>query len=281
MNLPTQKQALKCAVEAARAAGRVMTKNFRSAKTVNFESQFDIKLELDVRCQKLIGKMLSRGFPAAALLGEEGNEGDANAEYRWVVDPIDGTVNFTYEIPHSCVSIALQRKSEEGRVTSSKTTRRRASNPATRHPSHVTILGVVYDPFCDELWTAIRGQPARLNGRIIRVSKRDRLEDAIVSIGFGKTDLSVKKTLIYFSKLLPRIRKVRIMGAGALAMVYVASGRFDAYIESQISLWDIAAGGLILECAGGDFWHRPIEGANAYRLLANNGLLRPALEKLG
>ena len=112
------------------------------------------------------------------------------------------------------------------------------------------------------------------------MSQRKRLEDAIISIGFGKTDLSVKKTLVYFGKLLPRIRKVRIMGAGALALVYVASGRLDAYIESQISLWDIAAGGLILECAGGDYWHRPIEGPNAYKLLANNGHLRRSLERI-
>ncbi|MEO6035036.1 MAG: inositol monophosphatase family protein [Verrucomicrobiota bacterium] len=281
MNLSTQKKALHCAIEAARAAGKVMTKNFRSAKKVNSASQFDIKLELDVRCQKLIQKKLASAFPEVALLGEEGNDGDANADYRWVVDPIDGTVNFSYEIPHSCVSIALQKKDNGDRTTSDNPSRGRASNPVNRHPSHVTLLGVVYDPFCDELWMAIRGQPARLNGRIIQVSKKKRLEDAIISIGFGKTDFSVQKTLVYFCKLVPRIRKVRIMGAGALAMVYVASGRFDAYIESQISLWDIAAGGLILECAGGEFWNEPIAGPNAYRLLANNGLLRSALERIG
>lgn len=277
MNLSTQRQALKCAVEAAHVAGAVMRKNFRSAKRVNFESQFDIKLELDIRCQKLIEKILGRAFPEAALLGEEGNKGDADAEYRWVVDPIDGTVNFTYEIPHCCVSIALQRKVQGSkfRVQSSGSKVR-----SQRAPDYESLVGVVYDPFCDELWTAICGQPARLNGRIIRVSKRRRLEDAIVSIGFGKTNLSVRKTLVYFNNLLPRIRKARMMGAGALALAYVASGRLDAYIESHISLWDIAAGGLILECAGGDFWHRPIDGPNAYQLLANNGLLRRSLERL-
>ena len=270
MNLAEQKRALKGAVDAARAAGSVMTKNFRSAKKVDFESQFDIKLELDVRCQKLIEGILGSTLPDAALLGEEGNKGDADAEYRWVVDPIDGTVNFAYEIPHCCVSIALQRRAQVSKV----------KVQGHSNAAYQTLVGVVYDPFCDELWTAIRGQPSRLNGRIIRVSKRRRLEDAMVCVGFGKTELSVKKTLVYFNNLLPRIRKARMMGAGALAMVYVASGRFDAYIESHISLWDIAAGGLIVECAGGDFWHRPIEGPNAYKLLANNGLLRRSLERL-
>ena len=145
------------------------------------------------------------------------------------------------------------------------------------------MVGVVYDPFCDEIFTAIRGQPARLNGKIIRVSKRKTLETAIVAIGFGKTKSSVETTLIYFNELLRRVRKVRMMGAAALAMVYVAAGRFDGYMESQIRLWDIAAGGLILECAGGEFWNEPIEGhgEHAYRMLANNGLLRSQLEGLG
>ncbi len=253
-------QALAAAVEAARAVGKLMRKNWRETKTVNSETQHDIKLELDVRSQKLIEKMLSRKFPQVAVLGEEGQGGDQEAEYRWVIDPIDGTVNFSYQIPHSCVSIALQRK--------------------VRDTVYETLVGVVYEPFCNELWTAIRGQSARLNGKVIRVSKRPKLENAIVSMGFGKSKISVDASLIFFNKLLQRVRKVRMMGAAALALVYVASGRFDAYVESHISLWDIAAGGLILECAGGEFWHRSIEGEHAYQILANNGLLRRQLENL-
>lgn len=273
MNDSEQRRALQCAIEAAQAAGVVMKKNFRSAKKINEQTQFDIKLELDVRCQKLIEKILFGWFPHVSFLGEEGDNPNAEGDLRWVVDPIDGTVNFNYEIPHACVSIALQRQ-VQGR-----------KSKAQSHPdaAYQTIVGVVYDPFCGELFTAIRGQPARLNGKIIHVSKRKTLDTAIVSLGFGKTKSSVETTLVYFSELLRRVRKVRMMGAAALAMVYVAAGRFDGYMESQIRLWDIAAGGLILECAGGEFWNEAIEGhgEHAYRILANNGLLRSQLESLG
>src|SRR5438876_4387165 len=111
--------ALDRAVHAAKAAGELMRRNFRSTKKINFATQHDIKLELDVRCQKLIERTLRQAYPQIGILGEEGVLGDTQTEHRWVVDPIDGTVNFTYGIPHCCVSIALQtRKSERGRRNS-------------------------------------------------------------------------------------------------------------------------------------------------------------------
>src|SRR5690606_30971832 len=152
------------------------------------------KLELDVRCQKLIQRMLHRAFPEISFLGEEGNAGDASAEYRWVVDPIDGTVNFNYEIPHACVSIALQREIKSIKVREESV-------------AYETLVGVVYDPFCDELWTAIRGQTSRLNGKIINVSKRKKLDEAIISIGFGKTRESIEAHIPYLNELLRRVRK--------------------------------------------------------------------------
>jgi myo-inositol-1(or 4)-monophosphatase len=253
-------RALGCATTAARAAGRLMRSQKTAPKKINAQSQHDIKLELDVLCQKLIERILLRSFPQAAVLGEEGVSGRADAPLRWVVDPIDGTVNFTYGVPHACVSIALQRRSETGAFS--------------------TVAGVVYDPFCDELWTAARGGPARLNGKVIHASRRKDLAEAIVAIGFAKTEQSLHENLPVFNLLVRRVRKIRMMGAAALALTYVASGRFDAYIESGISLWDIAAGGLILECAGGEFWHRPLPGSAQYRMIANNGLLRAKLEKV-
>jgi myo-inositol-1(or 4)-monophosphatase len=268
MTLSEQKKALACAIQAARAAGRLMRQNLFAVKKINASSAHDIKLELDVRCQKLIEKVLYRKFPRVALLGEEGVAGDPKAAQRWVVDPIDGTVNFTYSIPHACVSIALQ-------VQIPGNAGHKASGA-----EYETVVGVVYDPFCDELWTAIRGQPARLNGKILRVSERKTLGEAIVSIGFAKSPANLKRTLPYFTKLVGRVRKVRMMGAAALALTYVASGRFDAYIERGIRLWDIAAGGLIVESAGGEFWREPVAGQHTYRLLASNGRLRKKLQAL-
>jgi myo-inositol-1(or 4)-monophosphatase len=257
-------QAQSMAVRAARAVGARMRRELHATKRAHLVTQHDIKLELDVQCQKLIERTLGKAFPKAALLGEEGVAGRTDAEYRWVVDPIDGTVNFAYGIPHACVSIALQQRVEP-------------PGTAEYPDGYQTLVGVVYEPFCDELWTAIRGQPARLNGKVIHVSRRPKLREAVVSIGFTKSRQSLQAMLPYFNRLVHRVRKIRMMGAAALGLTYVASGRFDAYIECRISLWDIAAGGLIIECAGGEFWPRPIPGRHKYYVIASNGLLRRSL----
>jgi myo-inositol-1(or 4)-monophosphatase len=249
------------AVRAAQSVGALMRSQLRASKRAFLVTQHDIKLELDVRCQGLIEKALRRNFPHVALLGEEGVAGESDAEYRWVVDPIDGTVNFAYGIPHACVSIALQRRAQ-------------ASETAEFEDGYQTLVGVVYDPFCGELWTAIRGQAAKLNGKNIRVSRRRKLGEAIVSIGFAKTRENLEATLPCFIDLAHHVRKLRIMGSAALDLAYVATGRFDAYIERGIRLWDVAAGGLIVECAGGEFWHQAVPGEQTYRMIASNGLLR-------
>jgi myo-inositol-1(or 4)-monophosphatase len=262
MNLKT---ALADAVAAARSVGKLMREQLHAKKHTNAVTQHDIKLELDVRSQRLIEKSLRARFPEVALLGEEGVVGDPGAQYRWVVDPIDGTVNFAYTIPHACVSIALQRRGSR-------------SAPSVYEDGYETIVGVVHDPFCDELWTATIGGPARLNGKVIHVSRRAKLEEAIVSIGFAKSKQSLEATLPYFNELVYRVRKVRMMGAAALALTYVATGRFDGYIERGIRIWDIAAGGLIVECAGGEFWRKAVDSNHTYRMIANNGRLRRKLK---
>ena len=241
--------AQKTAIQAARAAGKLMLANWHVPKRVNFTDAHDIKLELDVRCQKLIEKILRAAFPQISLLGEEGDSGNVNAEYRWVVDPIDGTVNYAFGMPHAAVSIALQKRVEgrESRVESSKRTH------VTRHVSYVTLLGVIYGPFTDELWTATRGGPTRLNGRIVRVSKRANVGDAIIAMGFSKSKANLEKSLPHLTRLARRAMKIRIMGSAALELAYVASGRLDAYVERTINLWDIAAGALMVECSGGEF----------------------------
>ena len=260
-NRQFESKALRIAVRAAHAAGKLMRDNFRSTKKIDSESQHDIKLELDRRCQAVIEKTLRRDFPAFAVLGEEGVSGDPKAEYRWVIDPIDGTVNFTYGIPHCCVSIALQRRG------------------GSKGRAYETMAGVVYDPFCDELWTATRGGKALLNGRPIAVSSRRKLSETVLAMGFAKEGAILKRMLPRLNALLPRVRKMRMMGAAALSMVYVASGRHDAYIEQGVRLWDLAAGGLILECAGGEFWHRDL-GDNVFQVLANNGKIRRQIERI-
>jgi myo-inositol-1(or 4)-monophosphatase len=250
---PSNPQALAAAVDAAHQAGALMKKHLRRAKQVNESHQHDIKLELDVRCQKLITRVLAQAFPSIPVLGEEGiDDASEQAVARWVVDPIDGTVNFAYGIPHAAVSIALQVRTADG---------------------FHSEVGVVYDPFMNDLWTAIRGKPARLNGRIAKVSTRARLDESIVSLGFAKSQDSLKAAQADFLELTHRVRKIRIMGSAALALTYVACGRFDAYVEAGVRLWDIAAGGLIVECAGGSFVTQALPGEHRYGLIASNGLI--------
>jgi myo-inositol-1(or 4)-monophosphatase len=259
-----RQRALTTAVEAARAVGELLRKNQHTAKKINSEIQHDIKLELDVRSQKLIERRLRKAFPQVPVLGEEGILGDPNADARWVVDPIDGTVNFTHGIPHVCISIALQVKS--------------TSDYALE--GYESIVGVVYDPFCDELWTATRGGKTRLNGRIISVSDRAKLNQSILAMGFAKYGHTLQRMLPVFNAMIHKVRKIRLMGAAALAMTYVASGRFDIYTEYGLRLWDVAAGSLIIEEAGGEAWLEPVDGEYTYHLKATNGRLRKQFDRV-
>lgn len=224
---------LHAAVEAAQAAGGLLRANFGLANKVDENLAHDIKLELDKRSQTLIEALLLARYPDHAIYGEEGMRGDPDSEFQWIIDPIDGTVNFFYGIAHFAVSIAL------------------------RHRGGDILVGVIYDPMRDELWAVERGQPATLNGLPIRVSDRHKLSDAIVSVGVAKTLESVEASLPLFLRMVREAKKCRMMGSASLDIAYVACGRLDAYIEGQISLWDIAAGLLLVETAGGKVDLRP------------------------
>ena len=253
MKTVSLKSALTTAIKAARAAGKVMRTNWHKPKRVNSAEAHDIKLELDVRCQALIEKILADAFQEIPVLGEEGITGDVTADYRWVVDPIDGTVNYFFGMPHAAVSIALQHREQ-------------------------SVVGVIYDPFTDEIWTTVRGEPTRLNGKIVRVSNRTKIEDCIIALGFSKSQDNLEKSLPHLIRISRRAKKIRIMGSAALELVYVASGRLDAYIERRINLWDVAAGSLLLENAGGEFYTVPAPGKFRYAMCADNGKLRKKLQ---
>ena len=238
---------------AAEAAAKLLRKNFGARLNVNESTQRDIKLELDVQAQATITRVILGDFPDHAILGEEGVAGRKDAETRWVVDPLDGTVNYFYNIPHYAVSIAAQQKIGPDRWE--------------------TVAGVVLDPELDELFAAAAGQPATLNGLPIHVSDRATLPEAIISIGFFKSEETVRQSLIIFEDVIRRVRKVRLQGAAALDAVYVACGRYDAYLEHGIKLWDIAAGQLVLERAGGKVTSRPTADPYSYDLCMWNGKL--------
>lgn len=235
------------AVEAAQAAGGLLRANFGRRLTVDENLAHDIKLELDRRSQTLIESILLARFPDHAVYGEEGVRGDQSSDHQWIVDPIDGTVNFFYGVPHFAISIALRSRGE-------------------------IVVGVIYDPMRDELWACERGQPATLNGLPIAVSTRSQLSEAIVSVGVSKTLASVNDSLPLFQRMLRSAKKCRMLGSASLDIAYVACGRLDLYTESLISLWDIAAGLLLVESAGGtvNLTPRPNE-PEKYAITAQSG----------
>ncbi len=240
---------LDAAENAAHKAGALLRKNFDRSQRVKAALPHDIKLAIDVQTQELITKELLKQFPHHALYGEEGIVGDQSSEHQWVVDPLDGTVNYFYRIPHFCVSIALRLKGE-------------------------IIVGVIYDPMRDEMWSAQKGEKPRLNGQHFRVSRRTELSEAVVSVGLAKTDDTIDSNLPLLQTLIHRVRKCRVLGSAALDLAYVACGRFDAYIERGISLWDVAAGWILVETAGGSVDLRPRKDMKGkYAIVASNGVI--------
>src|SRR5215471_1255064 len=157
---------LDAAENAARAAGKLLRENFQQRQRVKAVAPHDIKLEIDVQAQELIGKLLLEEFPAHALYGEEGIVGDQSSEHQWIVDPLDGTVNYFYGIPHFCVSIALRVQKE-------------------------FVVGVIHDPIRDEMWSTQKGEKPRLNGQHFRVSDRKELSESVISVGLAKTDKTI------------------------------------------------------------------------------------------
>ena len=252
---------LMTAETAARAAGELQRRHFHRPLRVTATMPHDIKLALDVQSQRLIERIILRRFSNHEILGEEGNRPAANpkSQIRWVLDPIDGTVNFFYNIPIFCVSIAAQERQPDGEWRN--------------------VAGVIYDPMRDEMFSTALGQPTRLNGRVVRVSPRRRIGDTVCAVAFFKNPYTIRHGRTAFNALLPRVRKMRLLGAAALDMAYVACGRFDAYIEFGVKLWDIAAGLLLVENAGGRTLLRPAPDPGSFELISmSNGI--PSLPRI-
>ena len=240
------------AITAAQAAGARLRHAFGSEFRVTEAFAHDIKIAADKECQDLIYSILLDHFPKTKCLGEEGDSGDLGnpaAEIEWIVDPIDGTMNLAHNIPHFCVSIA-------------------AREAATQK----ILLGVIYDPMRHELFTAQRGSGAYLNGIRRKVSARDKLSEAVLAVGFAKSQDSIDHCLKLYQTYGNAARKLRAMGSAALDLAYVATGRLDAYIEQGVNLWDIAAGIVLVEEAGGVV-ELEEKAKGKYRVCAHSGCI--------
>ena len=188
-------------------------------------SPTDVVTAADKAVEELLVTAIRGARPDDGLLGEEGSETTGSSGVRWVIDPIDGTVNYLYGIPQWAVSIGVED----------------ADGP---------VLGVVFDPVKDELWQAVRGGGATLNGRRLGCSPVTDLGQALVGTGFGYAQEARARQALLLPVLLPRVRDIRRLGSGALDLCAVAAGRLDGYFEEGLSPWDLSAGGLIAREAG-------------------------------
>ncbi len=238
----------KTLVSALRAAGSIMAKNIRAVKQISKKGAVDIVTQVDHACEKKIIGLIKKNFPNHSILAEESGSADGH-EYKWVIDPLDGTINFAHSFPMSTVSIAVEQQGE-------------------------IILGGVYDPFRKELFLARKGQGATLNGKKIHVSDIDKLDRSLLCTGFPYDQRQhADDYLIYFKNFLINSQAVRRCGSAAMDLCNLACGRFDGFWEFKLNPWDTAAASLIVKEAGGtvtDFSGNPY---SIYKpeILATNG----------
>lgn len=217
------------ATDAARAAGNIIIRASERLDTVKIAEKGpnDFVTEVDQRVEREIINIIKKAYPSHAILGEEGGE-IAGDDYKWIIDPIDGTRNFIHGVPHYAVSIAISYKNR------------------IEH-------GVIYDPVRDELFVASRGKGAKLNDRRIRVSQRKTLAESMLGTGFAhrRSNIPESAPTEVFHSILPLCGDLRRAGAATLDLAYVACGRFDGFWEFGLHIWDIAAGILLVKEAGG------------------------------
>lgn len=244
---PDLRSCLNLAVEVVRKASLSISPDSDKSIAVNFER--DVKIEGDIRLNRLIVQRLKERSPYSVLSEEEGlSEGKSgNKEYRWIVDPLDGSLNFLRDIPFSCISVALWRGDEP-------------------------LVGVVYDFNHKEMFTGLIGEGAWMNGLPIEVGQVPQ-KKSVLCTGFPVgTDFS-GPALTNFVRDIQLYKKVRLLGSAALSLVYVASGRADVYQENDIAIWDVAAGIAIVIAAGGIAHFRPSKIGNRLIVKAGNSFL--------
>ena len=248
----------------AREAGALLNHHFQQHLKIEYKGEADLVTAADRASEALIRERIRQRWPYHDVLGEEQGLNDQGSEYRWYVDPLDGTTNFAHGYPVFCVSMALEHQAPEQRLR---------GEPGRR------IAAVVYDPTRDELFAAEQGRGAQLNGETIRVSQTASLKESLVSTGFPSHKRHKNPNIYFYHQITLRTHGVRRAGSAALDLCCVAAGRFDGFWEFNLNPWDTAAGVLIIEEAGGKvsrFDGSPFE-LNSHETMASNGLIHEAL----
>jgi myo-inositol-1(or 4)-monophosphatase len=254
------------AAEIAREAGARLREFLAQGVETEYKGDVDLVTVADRTVEKLIRERLGQAFPEHGIYGEEGTRERMNGEFRWYVDPLDGTTNFAHGFPQFCVSMGLEQR----------------TSGMTPEQDGTLVAGVIYDPMRDELFTAERGQGAWLNGRPMRVSKIPDLAEALLSTGFPSRKRHASPNVHFYQEFTLRSHGVRRAGSAALDMAYVACGRLEAFWEFNLNPWDTAAGILLVEEAGGrvtDFAGNGFH-LDSREILASNGLIQGELVAL-
>lgn len=248
---------LEAAIEIAQEAGKILREENERPPTISYKGDFDLVTQADRRSEALIVSRLQKYFPEHAVAAEEGTGKETSSEYRWHVDPLDGTTNFAHHYPCFCVSMALARKEE-------------------------LLLGVIYNPIFDELFTAARGEGAQFNGKRIHCSKVDVVRNSLLCTGFPNHNRESNPNFHFYWDFTLRSHGVRRDGSAALDLGYVAMGRFDSFWEFGLNPWDTAAGVVLVEEAGGkitDMQGQPYT-LGGPSILASNGLIHDEMVRV-
>jgi len=242
----------------AREAGALLLEYFHQGLKIEYKGDADLVTAADRASEVLIRERVAKQFPSHDVLGEEQGLNDRGNEYRWYVDPLDGTTNFAHGFPVFCVSLAIEHRTAD---------------------SQRRVAAVVYDPTRNELFSAQHGQGAQLDGKPIHVSKIGQLKESLLATGFPSHKRHKNPNIFFYHQITLRTHGVRRAGSAALDLCDVACGRYDGFWEFNLNPWDTAAGVLIVEEAGGKvsgFDGSPFQ-LNSRETLASNGLIHDAL----
>jgi myo-inositol-1(or 4)-monophosphatase len=248
----------------AREAGALLMHYFHQHLKIEYKGEADLVTAADRAAEALIRDRIRAQWPTHDVLGEEQGLSDRGSDYRWYVDPLDGTTNFAHGYPVFCVSMGLEYQEPDQRSAGQRASR---------------IAAVIYDPTRDELFAAEPGRGARLNGEPIHVSKTPTLKESLLATGFPSHKRHKNPNIFFYHQITLHTHGVRRAGSAALDLCNVASGRYDGFWEFNLNPWDTAAGVLIVEEAGGKvtrFDGSPFE-LNSLETVASNGLLHEAL----
>jgi myo-inositol-1(or 4)-monophosphatase len=258
---PSQKDIRKLqefAEDTARHAGAMLKKGFQKVMDVRYKGRINPVTEWDVKAENYITGQIAKVWPEHSVLAEEGSDRNRNSGYRWVIDPLDGTVNFAHGFPMYCVSIAVEYNSKP-------------------------IVGAVYDPERDEMFSAGKGLGAKLNGRKIKVSSESKLQRAMLATGFAYDVASARRNNIgYFSRMVKAAQAVRRPGSAAIDLCWLACGRLDGFWELRLHPWDTAAARLVVTEAGGKVTRFDGGAYSIFddEILASNGRIHRSMQKL-